>query len=141
MKKLKVIIIGMLLILVTSSCTSNNKESIENTENIPISENIFEEKEVKITVDEAKDIIEKEEDLLILDTRTEEEYKAGHIENAILIPHDQLEMNLDQLKGFEDKPVLVYCRTGNRSAVAVDILIENGFNKIYHMNQGFSRWK
>ena len=50
-------------------------------------------------------------------------------------------MNLDELDGYEDKPILVYCRTGSRSAVAVDILIENGFNKIYHMNQGFSRWK
>lgn len=140
MKRSKVLIIVIILMLAMTSCT-NNKEAIENTENIATIENVFEEKEVKITVDKAKDIIEKEEDLLILDTRTEEEYDAGHIEGAILIPHDQLAMNLDQLKGFEDKPILVYCRSGNRSTIAVNTLIQNGFNKIYHMNQGFSKWK
>lgn len=141
MKKFKFIIVGIVLILVMSSCTTNDNDSIQNTEDIPIIENTFQEKEVKITVDEAKDIIEKEEDLLILDTRTQEEYDAGHIDGGILIPHNQLEMNLSELDGYEDKPILVYCRSGNRSAVAVDILIENGFNKIYHMNGGFSRWK
>ncbi len=141
MKKLKFIIIGIILMLVMSSCTPNNKESIDNVENIPDVENIFEEKEVKVTIDEAKEIITEDSELFILDTRTQEEYDAGHIENAILIPYDQLEMNLDELKGFEDKPILVYCRTGNRSSQAVKTLIDNGFNKIYHMNQGYSKWK
>ena len=141
MKKSKFIIIGIILMLVMSSCTPNNKENIDNIENIPAVENIFEEKEVKVTIDEAKDIITEDSELFILDTRTQEEYDAGHIENAILIPYDQLEMNLEQLKGFEDKPILVYCRTGNRSSQAVKTLIDNGFNKIYHMNQGYSKWK
>ncbi len=141
MKKSKFIIIGIILMLVMSSCTPNNKENIDNIENIPAVENIFEEKEVKVTIDEAKDIITEDSELFILDTRTQEEYDAGHIENAILIPYDQLEMNLDELKGFEDKPILVYCRTGNRSSQAVKTLIDNGFNKIYHMNQGYSKWK
>lgn len=141
MKKSMLIITGIILMLVMSSCSPNSKENIENVENLPSIENIFEEKEVKVTIDEAKEVIRDDSELLILDTRTQEEYDAGHIEGAILIPYDQIEMNLEQLDGYADKPILVYCRTGNRSTMAVETLINNGFNKIYHMNQGYSKWK
>lgn len=141
MKKIFAVIIGLVIILLISTFTRVNNKKVEDVENMSENQNIFEEKEVKVSITEAKEIIERDEELLILDTRTQEEYDAGHIEGAILIPYNKLEMNLDELYGFEDKPILVYCRTGNRSALAVDILIENGFNKIYHMNQGFSRWK
>lgn len=141
MKKIFAVIIGLIIILLISTFTKVNTKKVEDVENMSENQNIFEEKEVKVSITEAKEIIERDKELLILDTRTQEEYDAGHIEGAILIPYNKLEMNLDELYGFEDKPILVYCRTGNRSALAVDILIENGFNKIYHMNQGFSRWK
>lgn len=141
MKKLFAVIIGIIIILLISTFTGINNKKSEEIEDMNGSENIFEEKEVKVSIAEAKEIIAENKELLILDTRTQEEYDAGHIEGAILIPYNKLEMNLDQLDGYEDKPILVYCRTGSRSAVAVDTLIENGFNKIYHMNQGFSRWK
>lgn len=141
MKKIFAVIIGLIIILLISTFTKVNNKKVEDVENMSENQNIFEEKEVKVSITEAKEIIERDKELLILDTRTQEEYDAGHIEGAILIPYNKLEMNLDELDGFEDKPILVYCRTGNRSALAVDILIENGFNKIYHMNQGFSRWK
>lgn len=141
MKKIFAVIIGLVIILLISTFTRVNNKKVEDVENMSENQNIFEEKEVKVSITEAKEIIERDKELLILDTRTQEEYDAGHIEGAILIPYNKLEMNLDELYGFEDKPILVYCRTGNRSALAVDILIENGFNKIYHMNQGFSRWK
>ena len=141
MKKIFAVIIGIIIILLIFTFTKGNNKKVEEVENMAGQENIFEEKEVKVSIDEAKEIIKNDGELLILDTRTQEEYDAGHIEGAILIPYNKLEMNLDELDGYEDKPILVYCRTGSRSAVAVDILIENGFNKIYHMNQGFSRWK
>ena len=140
MKKIIIIIVGIILILILSTLIKTNKK-VEDVEDMANNGDIFANKEVKITVAQAKEIIGENEELLILDTRTQEEYDAGHVEGAILIPYNKLEMNLDQLDGYEDKPILVYCRTGNRSAVAVDILIENDFNKIYHMNQGFSRWK
>lgn len=137
---LGIIIIVIVLILLISTLMKTNQK-VEEVEDMANNEDIFANKEVKITVAQAKEIIAENKDLLILDTRTQEEYDAGHIEGAILIPYNKIEMNLDQLDGFEDKPILVYCRTGSRSAVAVDTLIENGFNKIYHMNQGYSRWK
>lgn len=140
MKKIIIIIVAIILILLISALIKTNKK-VEDVEDMPNNGDIFANKEVKITVAQAKEIIGENEELLILDTRTQEEYNAGHIEGAILIPYNKLEMNLDELDGYEDKPILVYCRTGNRSAVAVQTLIDNGFNKIYHMNQGYSRWK
>jgi rhodanese-related sulfurtransferase len=137
---LGIIIIVIVLILLISTLMKTNQK-VEEVEDMANNEDIFANKEVKITVAQAREVIAENKDLLILDTRTQEEYNAGHIEGAILIPYNKIEINLDQLDGFEDKPILVYCRTGSRSAVAVDTLIENGFNKIYHMNQGFSRWK
>lgn len=135
-----IIIVGIVLILLINTLIKTNKK-VEDVEDMANNGDIFANKEVKITVAQAKEIIAKNKELLILDARTQEEYDAGHIEGAILIPYNKIAMNLDQLDGFEDKPILVYCRTGSRSAVAVDTLIENGFNKIYHMNKGFSRWK
>lgn len=140
MKKIIIIIVAIILILLISALIKTNKK-VEDVEDMPNNGDIFANKEVKITVAQAKEIIGENEELLILDTRTQEEYNAGHIEGTILIPYNKLEMNLDELDGYEDKPILVYCRTGNRSAVAVQTLIDNGFNKIYHMNQGYSRWK
>lgn len=137
---LGIIIIVIVLILLISTLMKTNQK-VEEVEDMANNEDIFANKEVKITVAQAREVIAENKDLLILDTRTQEEYNAGHIEGGILIPYNKIEINLDQLDGFEDKPILVYCRTGSRSAVAVDTLIENGFNKIYHMNQGFSRWK
>ena len=89
----------------------------------------------------AKELIASDKNLLVLDTRSKMEYNSGHIEGAMLIPHNNVEMNLNKLKDYKDKPILVYCRTGSRSAIAVNVLIKNGFNKIYHMNQGYSKWK
>lgn len=141
MKKIVAVILGIIIILLISTFIGINKGKVEENDDMNKTDNVFEEKEVKVSIAEAQEIIGSNNELFILDTRTQEEFDAGHIEGAILIPYNKLEMNLDQLDGFEDKPILVYCRTGNRSAVAVDILIENGFNKIYHMNQGFSKWK
>ena len=91
-----------------------------------------------VTVNEAWDLIQSEPGLVILDVRTQPEYDEGHIEGAILIPVAELPDRLDELsKGDE---ILVYCRSGNRSATAVGIMEENGFSKIYHMNQGMNGW-
>ena len=91
-----------------------------------------------VTVEEASDLIADKPDMVILDVRTQTEYDDGHIEGAILIPHTELADRLDELdKGDE---ILVYCRTGNRSTTAMEILGENGFTNVYHMNEGITTW-
>ena len=69
----------------------------------------------------------KEQGALLLDVRTQEEYDQDNIEGATLIPVAELEARLKEIEQYKDKPILVYCRSGNRSMTASQILIENGF--------------
>jgi rhodanese-related sulfurtransferase len=91
-----------------------------------------------ISVEQAKFLIESKPSLIILDVRTQEEYDDGYLENAILIPVDELENRLDELSKNDE--LLVYCRTGNRSSSAVNILGSNGFTMIFHMEDGITGW-
>jgi rhodanese-related sulfurtransferase len=75
---------------------------------------------------------------VILDVRTASEVEDGHIEGAVNIPVQELSARLDELSNEDE--LLVYCRTGNRSAQAVDILQDAGFTKIYHMDAGITGW-
>lgn len=74
----------------------------------------------------------------ILDVRTPEEFKEGYIEGAILIPLAELESRLYEIP--KDKPIIVYCRSGRRSASAEDILVKNGFREVYNMKGGITAW-
>ena len=91
-----------------------------------------------VSVQEAKNLIDKKPDLVILDVRTVSEFGDGHIQGAINIPVEELSNRLSELSKSDE--LLVYCRTGNRSATAVGILEDTGFTKIYHMHDGISTW-
>lgn len=91
-----------------------------------------------VTAEQARELIEKRL-LVILDVRTVQEFEDGHVEGAINMPVDDLEQRLEELDRNDE--MLVYCRTGNRSTRAVQILRENGFNKIYHMADGIVGWE
>ncbi len=71
-------------------------------------------------------------DVLIIDVRTAEEYAEGHIEGAQNIPVDQFQTAFDELTLSKDTPMALYCRSGNRSSVVYRILMDEGFDKIYH---------
>jgi len=76
--------------------------------------------------------------LVVLDVRTQSEYDSGHIRNAKLIPHTELEGRLDELNKTDG--ILVYCRTGGRSSTASQILVDNGFLYVYNMLGGITAW-
>ena len=90
-----------------------------------------------INPEEVYEIIKNDEDYLIVDVRTKEEYNSGHLEGALLLPVQELEERLGELP--MDKPIIVYCRSGNRSRTAAEILVNNGFKQIYDMG-GISDW-
>ena len=90
-----------------------------------------------ISPEEVYEIIKNDEDYLIVDVRTKEEYNSGHLEGALLLPVQELEERLGELP--MDKPIIVYCRSGNRSRTAAEILVNNGFKQIYDMG-GISDW-
>jgi len=95
---------------------------------------------LQITVEKVYEIIkDKNRKYFILDVRTKEEFDSGHLESAALIPVDDMESRLSELP--EDKPIIVYCRTGRRSTKAAEILINNNFAPVYDMSGGIELWK
>ena len=77
----------------------------------------------------------------VLDTRDDGEFRAGHILNAIHIPLADLEGRVGELEGFREVPIVVYCKTGQRSARASTILKNKGFNSIYKLRGGVLAWQ
>ena len=91
-----------------------------------------------ISVSEAKTMMESNPSLLIVDVRTIQEFAQGHLKGAVNIPLSDLPLRSGELE--KNKPILVYCHTGNRSAQASAILVKAGFTHIYNMEGGISAW-
>ncbi len=80
----------------------------------------------------------REQGAFILDVRQPEEWEAGHIPGATLIPLGELDSRLDELP--EDEDIVVVCRSGNRSATGRDILLDAGFLDVTSMGGGMNEW-
>ena len=105
-----------------------------------VSEGTKEEAYVQITMDEAVQMMENESNYIILDVRTEAEYNAGHIPNAICVPNETIvEDNITQLPDKEQR-ILVYCRSGNRSKQASEKLARFGYTNVYEFG-GIIDWQ
>ena len=85
---------------------------------------------VNITAEEAKQIMDSEEGYIILDVRTREEYDQGHIPGAIVISHEEIEEKAEQVLTDKEQLILVYCRSGRRSKIAAEALVELGYTNI-----------
>ena len=84
----------------------------------------------QITMQEAVEMMEKEENYIILDVRTHEEFAAGHSPGAIVIPNETI--GTEELPQLPDKNqlIMVYCRSGNRSRQASDKLVKLGYTNV-----------
>ena len=85
---------------------------------------------VNITAEEAKQIMDSEEDYIILDVRTREEYDEGHIPGATQISHEEIAEKAEDVLTDKDQLILVYCRSGRRSKIAAEALVELGYTNI-----------
>ena len=85
---------------------------------------------MNITAEEAKQIMDSEEGYIILDVRTQEEYDEGHIPGAIVISHEEIEEKAEDVLTDKDQLILVYCRSGRRSKIAAEALVELGYTNI-----------
>ena len=94
---------------------------------------------MNITAEEAKQIMDTEEGYIILDVRTQEEYDQGHIPGAVLIPNTEIETRAEDELPDKDQLILVYCRSGNRSKKAAEILVELGYTNIKEFG-GIINW-
>jgi rhodanese-related sulfurtransferase len=93
---------------------------------------------------DAYDLIQKNKDnknFIILDVRTPEEFADGHIENAVNINFRSESFALELNKLDHNKTYFVYCRTGNRSYDAVDLMARFGFTSIVRLDGDITGWK
>lgn len=117
MKKLGILL--LVVVILVAGCSSQEKAKEKA---VPVN---------KITASEAKVMIDGGEDLVILDVRTQEEYDQGHIENAVLIPDTEISAKAPTVLADQNQTILVYCRTGRRSAEAAKKLVDLGYTHIY----------
>ena len=121
MKKYRFVIFTVLLLALTG-CTGGSGNSY-----------------TQISMDEAIEMMETEENYIILDVRTKEEFDAGHIEGAINVANEVIHQ--DQSENLPDKEqlILVYCRSGNRSKQASEKLAKQGYTNVYEFG-GIIDW-
>lgn len=92
-----------------------------------------------ISAAEANAWMASQKDLQLVDVRTPEEYREGHLPQALNIPLDQLSGSLGRLK--KEKPLLLYCHSGGRSSAALRIVLKAGFTQSKHIRGGISTWR
>lgn len=78
---------------------------------------------------------------LVLDVREDGEYQAGHVLNSKLIPLGKLSGRVGELEKYKDRPIVVFCRSGSRSATACVALGKQGFAQVYNLAGGILAWQ
>lgn len=92
-----------------------------------------------VSVDDVKNAVDQHKDVIILDVRTRDEYREGHITGSMHITLQHLEENLQKIPD-KTKTYYVYCRSGSRSSHAVAILHHAGYSNVHNMNGGLLTW-
>lgn len=85
--------------------------------------------------------LQAREDLVLIDVREGEEFRAGHLPGALHIARAHLERDIDGVVPQRDRPLVVYCAGGTRSALAAKTLHEMGYTRVESAMPGFARWK
>lgn len=93
---------------------------------------------VRLTPAEAKDMLAKNPQAVLVDVRTPEEYAEKHIPNSRLIPNETIKGDVEGLA--KDAVILVYCRTGHRSQQAANKLLDAGYQHVYDIEGGITKW-
>jgi len=78
--------------------------------------------------------------LLVLDVRSAAEFDQGHLPGAINIPHEVIGPRIAELGAPGERDIVVYCRSGRRSALVLAALREAGFSRLYHLEGDYLRW-
>ncbi len=78
---------------------------------------------------------------LVLDVRTENEFAAGHIPNAVNIPHLELQARIGELAGHENDTIVLHCRSGRRAIAAGEVLRRSGFTRVIELDGHMLGWE
>jgi rhodanese-related sulfurtransferase len=84
--------------------------------------------------------VNSDQDFILLDVRTEKEYLAGHIKNAVWLPRGFIEFKVQKLIDQPVTEIILYCKRGSRSALAAYTLIEMGYKNVLNLEGGFEQW-
>ena len=91
-----------------------------------------------LDTEEAKTMLEDNQDVVLIDVRNRDEYNSEHLRGAKNMPLDQLDKKHGKLP--RDKDIVVYCHNGGRSVRAIRKLEVAGFTQLYHMHEGLRGW-
>jgi rhodanese-related sulfurtransferase len=123
----------MPLVLGLTACGANNQKPAaqgSTQEQLPMN----------MTVNELATRLDRGDDLLVLDVRSPEEFtQDGHVAGATLIPLPDLAMRLKEVP--TNRPIACFCRSGNRSQVAADLLRKNGYANVTNVLGGIISWR
>ncbi len=108
-------------------CACGDKNTTEETTGSTTSADITYD---QISQNEAKMIMDTVEGFVIIDARTEDEFNEGHIEGAILIPEYEITERAEREIPEKDTLILVYCRSGRRSKIASEALVQLGYTNV-----------
>ena len=86
-------------------------------------------------------LMNNQDDVLIIDIRTAADFKKGHIKGAKNMPLSDFAKGVDELSDDKDKPVLIYCNSGNTVTRAIKLLKNAGFEKVNNLDGGIAAWK
>ena len=93
-----------------------------------------------MTYQELQNKLNAKENFVLLDVRTQEEFNAGHIPTAVLLPYDEINLKAATVLPDKEKEIVLYCRSGRRSAIAKKALVELGYKDVKDFG-GISRWQ
>lgn len=94
-----------------------------------------------VSVDDLMKAIEMKEKIVILDVRTPEEYARVHIENSINLPVDKITDRVTTVITDKDTKLFVYCMSGSRSVMAVDMMVNMGYTNVFDVTSGLLAWR
>ena len=120
---MKNICLALFILILSSSCIFSKGEGYK-----------------RISMDEAKTLMEKKEGYILLDVRTKGEYESGYIPGAINIPLSDIDEKIISFLPDKSQMILVYCRSGNRSREASDKLSKLGYSNVLEIG-GINVWK
>lgn len=95
----------------------------------------------KLSAAQTADLLARDTSVVVIDVRTPEEWngESGHLRNALLIPLAELPNRVPELEQYRSRPLVTYCRSGNRSGRAAKLLTDLGFDAV-NMAGGIRRW-
>lgn len=131
MRRLISVAAAMTALLIFSACSAEEPQKTEE----PEAGSGF----VMISAEEAKAMMDSEEDFVLLDVRTEEEFAEEHIPGAILLPHTEISEKAEELLPDREKSIFIYCRSGRRSKIAAEELSSLGYEKVFEFG-GIIDW-